>query len=131
MGMLTILFGEQKKPTFKEVQKKVMKFARENDMGDMEASRMLRSELKKFDIPLPKSMATEKQFKKQQQDKPKRNKKARGGMLKKAEMAYGGMSGGKKHMYAAGGSVEDNPGLKALKASGPKGLEAYKKITGK
>ncbi len=33
-------------------------------------------------------------------------------MLKKAEMAYGGMSGGKKHMYAAGGSVDDNPGLK-------------------
>tara|TARA_B100000073_G_C23520877_1_gene487820 strand:+ start:269 stop:640 length:372 start_codon:yes stop_codon:yes gene_type:complete len=123
MGMLTILFGEQKKPTFKEVQKKVMKFARENDMGDMEASRMLRSELKKFDIPLPKSMATEKQFKEQQQDKPRKTKKA--------EMAYGGMSGGKKHMYAAGGSVEDNPGLKALKASGPKGLEAYKKITGK
>ena len=104
MGMLTILFGEQKKPTFKEVQKKVMKFARENDMGDMEASRMLRSELKKFDIPLPESMATEKQFKKQQQDKPAKTKKA--------EMAYGGMANGKKHMYAAGGSV--NEGLKAL-----------------
>ena len=50
---------------------------------------------------------------------------------KKAEMAYGGMSGGKKHMYAAGGSVTENPGLKALKASGPKGMEAYNKITGK
>ena len=49
---------------------------------------------------------------------------------KKAEMAYGGMSGGKKHMYSAGGSVTDNPGLKALRASGPKGMEAYKKITG-
>ena len=49
---------------------------------------------------------------------------------KKAEMAYGGMSGGKKHMYTAGGSVTDNPGLKALKASGPKGMEAYNKITG-
>ena len=31
---------------------------------------------------------------------------------KKAEMAYGGMANGKKHMYAAGGSV--NEGLKAL-----------------
>jgi hypothetical protein len=51
--------------------------------------------------------------------------------MKKAEMAYGGMSGGKKHNYAAGGVVKDNPGLKALKASGPKGMEAYKKITGK
>ena len=49
---------------------------------------------------------------------------------KKAEMAYGGMSGGKKHMYSAGGSVTDNPGLKALRASGPRGMEAYKKITG-
>jgi hypothetical protein len=47
---------------------------------------------------------------------------------KKTEMAYGGMSGGKKHMYAAGGMVKDNPGLKALKAESP---EAYKKITGK
>ena len=50
---------------------------------------------------------------------------------KKAEMAMGGMANGKKHMYAAGGSVTENPGLKALKASGPKGMEAYNKITGK
>jgi len=49
---------------------------------------------------------------------------------KKADMAYGGMSGGKKHMYSAGGSVTDNPGLKALRASGPGGMEAYNKITG-
>ena len=47
--------------------------------------------------------------------------------MKKAEMAYGGMSKGKKHMYAAGGMVKDNPGLKALKEASP---EAYKKITG-
>ena len=47
----------------------------------------------------------------------------------KAKMMRGGMSGGKEHMYAAGGMVSD--GLKALKASGPKGLEAYNKITGK
>ena len=46
-----------------------------------------------------------------------------------SKMAYGGMSGGKKHMYVAGGNVTDNPGLKALRASGPKGMEAYKKIT--
>jgi hypothetical protein len=50
---------------------------------------------------------------------------------KKPEMAYGGMAKGKKHMYVAGGSVTENPGLKALKASGPKGMEAYNKITGK
>ena len=55
-----------------------------------------------------------------------------GAILKKnvEKMAYGGMSGGKKHMYLAGGSVKDNPGLKALRASGSKGMEAYEKITG-
>ena len=47
---------------------------------------------------------------------------------KKPEMAYGGMSGGKKPNYVAGGMVQDNPGLKALKAASP---EAYSKITGK
>lgn len=48
---------------------------------------------------------------------------------KGAEMMRGGMANGKEHMYAAGGMVSD--GLKALKASGPKGLEAFNKITGK
>ena len=47
----------------------------------------------------------------------------------KAGMMRGGMANGKQHMYAAGGMVND--GLKALKASGPKGLEAFNKITGK
>ena len=51
-----------------------------------------------------------------------------GNKSKKTEMAYGGMSKGKKHNYAAGGMVKDTPGLKALKAASP---EAYKKITGK
>tara|TARA_R110001632_G_scaffold168403_1_gene287159 strand:- start:311 stop:727 length:417 start_codon:yes stop_codon:yes gene_type:complete len=45
---------------------------------------------------------------------------------KKTAMMRGGMSGGKEHMYAAGGMVKDNPGLKALKAASP---EAYNKIT--
>tara|TARA_R110002012_G_scaffold77495_1_gene196672 strand:- start:152 stop:451 length:300 start_codon:yes stop_codon:yes gene_type:complete len=59
-------------------------------------------------MPLPKS-------------KPKKDKG-------KAKMMRGGMSGGKEHMYAAGGMVKDNPGLKALKAASPM---AYSKITGK
>ena len=46
----------------------------------------------------------------------------------KAKMMRGGMANKKEHMYAAGGSVTDNPGLKALKAASP---EAYNKITGK
>ena len=47
----------------------------------------------------------------------------------KTAMMRGGMANGKQHMYAAGGVVND--GLKALKASGPKGLETFNKITGK
>tara|TARA_E500000318_G_scaffold73914_1_gene68565 strand:- start:39 stop:365 length:327 start_codon:yes stop_codon:yes gene_type:complete len=61
--------------------------------------------------------------------KPPKKKPAEPKKKKKTEMAYGGMASGKKHMYVAGGMVTDNPGLKALKASGPKGMEAYNKIT--
>ena len=61
----------------------------------------------------------------------KKKKKSKPSKSKKAQMMKGGMANGKMHMYAAGGSVTENPGLKALKASGPKGREAYKKITGK
>ena len=39
--------------------------------------------------------------------------------MKKPEMMYGGMANNKKHMYAAGGSVQDNPGLKALAKKRP------------
>ena len=48
---------------------------------------------------------------------------------KKTKMMRGGMANGKEHMYSAGGVVND--GLRVLKASGPKGLKAYNKITGK
>ena len=46
----------------------------------------------------------------------------------KTKMMRGGMASGKEHMYVAGGSVTDNPGLKALKKASP---EAFNKITGK
>tara|TARA_B110000305_G_C19237153_1_gene538097 strand:+ start:630 stop:863 length:234 start_codon:yes stop_codon:yes gene_type:complete len=61
--------------------------------------------------------------------KPKMKKKKMnmGGMLKKPEMAYGGSVSGKKHMYAGGGSVTDNAGLRALKKASPM---AYNKIKG-
>jgi hypothetical protein len=54
-------------------------------------------------------------------DKMKKTKMMGGGYTKKAEMAYGGSVKGKKHMYAAGGSVTDNPGLRALKKASPEG----------
>tara|TARA_R110000751_G_scaffold202507_1_gene307088 strand:- start:153 stop:380 length:228 start_codon:yes stop_codon:yes gene_type:complete len=49
------------------------------------------------------------------------------GKKKSTDMMRGGMANGKEHMYAAGGMVSD--GLKALRNSGPKGLEAFNKIT--
>ena len=60
---------------------------------------------------------------------PKKKKKPKTAQSKKAQMMRGGMANGKQHMYSAGGTVND--GLKALKASGPKGMEAFKKITGR
>ena len=54
-------------------------------------------------------------------------KKSDAKKMAKAQMADGGMAYGKKHMYAAGGSVTMNPGLRALKEASP---EAFNKITG-
>ena len=45
--------------------------------------------------------------------------KSKGGAVKKPAMMYGGMANNKKHMYSAGGSVKDNPGLKALAKQRP------------
>ena len=59
--------------------------------------------------------------------RPKKLKKNMGGAIKKPEMAYGGSVGGKKHMYAGGGSVTDNAGLRALKKASPM---AYNNIKG-
>lgn len=102
------------------------------------------------DMPLPKSKPTKAERKKAADDAKAETlmkslekraskeiaaerenlglKNNKGGYIKKTQMAYGGMAGGKKHMYAAGGSVTENPGLKALKKASP---EAYNKITGK
>tara|TARA_R100000388_G_C7214722_1_gene145553 strand:+ start:667 stop:834 length:168 start_codon:yes stop_codon:yes gene_type:complete len=50
--------------------------------------------------------------------------------IQKAKMKDGGMAYGKRHMYLSEGGVTMNPGLKALKESGPKGKKAFEKITG-
>jgi hypothetical protein len=49
---------------------------------------------------------------------------------KKADMAYGGSVGGKKHMYSAGGSVTDNLPNKGLRklAQTPKGRDAVQNM---
>ena len=120
-----------KKPTFAEVQKDVMKRARSADLSGEETASLLRTELKKYDIPLRKDMEGYKPKKRKQTGMADRkasvdNSKSRGGMPKKAAMMRGGMANGKQHMYAAGGSVTDNAGLRALKKASP---TAYNKIT--
>ena len=52
----------------------------------------------------PPEMVTGGRRKKGPLPKPKA-RMAKGGYAKKAEMSYGGMANGKKHMYACGGSV--------------------------
>jgi len=121
-----------KKKTFKQVQREVMEMARKTGMDEVDAIATLRKRLKEEGIAMPESMATDKQYKKQQESfakgdpVSKANSDAIDKMFKKAEMKNGGMAYGKKHMYVAGGDVKMNPGLKALKAASP---EAFNKIT--
>ena len=63
-------------------------------------------------------------------DKMKKTKMMGGGYTKKADMAYGGSVGGKKHMYSAGGSVTDNLPNKGLRklAQTPKGRDAVQNM---
>ena len=110
--------GKEPPKNFKELQSMAMRRARKAELDERQAESMLRRLAKRYNIPLPDTMA------------PKQEK-ARGGVAKKPKMMRGGMANGKVHNYAAGGSVTDNAGLRALKASGPKGMEAYNKITNK
>jgi len=74
----------------------------------------------------PKRKSELKDLNMENENRKSKNNKG-GSILKKnvEKMSYGGMSGGKKHMYSAGGSVKDNAGLRALKAASP---EAYANI---
>ena len=105
-----------------EVRAKAKKYGQENpDKSDAEVAELFAPSLKRAE-------------RKQAEKALKRGKKTAEAKrtITKAEMAYGGMANGKKHMYLNKGAlVTDNAGLRALKASGPKGMEAYKKITGK
>ena len=124
--------------TFEEIRDEAMAFARKNGLDEVEAQKHLRRKLKQAGVALPANMATEAEFKQQMKEteefeRNRRNKartqnNARGGMAKKAQMMKGGMANGKMHMYSAGGAVQDNAGLRALRASGPKGRAAYNKI---
>jgi len=115
------------------IRKKIRNYVKENpDASEADV-------LREYGPSLERAMKFEKKQKDEESTKRSdrmliekaKNNKARGGMPKKAQMMRGGMANGKQHMYAAGGSVTENPGLKALKASGPKGMKAYNKIMGK
>jgi len=123
MGLLDFL-KDKKITTFEQAQSEAMRRAREADLDEFDAEALLRRILRQNNIATPKSMA-------KKQDPSGRinpDAKAKGGVAKKAQMMKGGMANGKTHMYSAGGSVQDNAGLRALKASGPKGRAAYNKI---
>jgi len=53
--VMEALKGEKK--TFKQVQSETMKTARENNLSEGQAETLLRRNLRKEGIPLPKSMA--------------------------------------------------------------------------
>jgi hypothetical protein len=100
----------------KDVQRRAMEYARKHpEMSDAEVAERYAP-----------SMARAKKAETEKVSKQAHRQAA--AKRKMTQMAYGGMAGGKKHMYAAGGSVTENPGLKALKKASP---EAYNKITGK
>ena len=104
-----------------KVKAKAMEYGRKNpDVSDAEIAKMFAPSMKRA-----KRKQSEKTLKRSMKTAEAKRK------ITKAEMAYGGMANGKKHMYSGGGAVTDNAGLRALRASGPKGMEAYKNITGK
>ena len=81
-----------------------------------------------FDGKASDTMSLDEYIKSGRAERDLKNKKGVTKMKKdkkKTAMVPGGTSGGKIHMYAAGGVVKDNPGLEALKIASP---EAYNKI---
>jgi len=122
--VMEALQGEKK--TFKQVQSETMKTARENNLSEGQAETLLRRNLRKEGIPLPKSMAKKQEYSKGGDTKKvpvisigvgmaemRKGKDKKG----KTAMMRGGMANGKEHMYAAGGVVND--GLKALAKTRP------------
>ena len=118
--------------TSTQLQNYAMKYARENNMSESAAIKLFGSKIKQKQAEEAKGKEKNKMAKGGKATKKVPVISIGVGMAEmpkgKAKMMRGGMSGGKEHMYAAGGMVKDNPGLKALKAASP---ETYNKITGK
>ena len=107
-----------------QLQNYATKYGKDKGMSDAAVGDLYGSMIKKKQADEAKG---KKSTKRKQTGMADRKALSKGGMSKKAAMMRGGMANGKEHMYAAGGAVKDNPGLKALKAASP---EAYNKITG-
>jgi len=99
--------------------------AKAKKAGDMKKVKELEKDLKQREAEINKQEAMDRNARANAADlkagsamggakPPKPMKKP-----KKPEMMYGGMANNKKHMYSAGGSVKDNPGLKALAKQRP------------
>ena len=100
--------GDMKKV---ETLKKGLKLKRKQELEDLKNTKLNKSDeetLKKLSKKTPNNKGIVREM-----------KKSKGGAIKKPEMMYGGMANNKKHMYAGGGSVIDNPGLKALAKKRP------------
>ena len=105
--------------------------AKAKKAGDMKKVKELQKDLKQREAEINKQEAMDRSAKADAADlkagsamgganAPKPKPKPKMPMpKKKPEMMYGGMANNKKHMYAAGGSVQDNPGLKALAKKRP------------
>ena len=96
--------------------------AKAKKAGDMKKVKELKKDLRQREKEINKQEAMDRSARADAADLKARS--AMGGAkppkpMKKPEMMYGGMANNKKHMYAAGGSVKDNPGLKALAKKRP------------
>ena len=119
-----------------ELQAYAMKYGEKNNMSDAAVQKM-------FGPKIKQKQAEETKGKKKMSKGGNATKKVpvisigvgmaemKKDPIKKTKVMHGGMANKKEHFYVGGGAVTDYAGLRALKASGPKGMEAYKKITGK
>jgi len=91
MGFFTSKLDDM---TSSQLQRYAMKYAEENNMSDAAATKLFGPKIKEKQAEEAKGNT--KRAKEEAAAKRK---------ITKAEMSYGGMANGKKHMYACGGSV--------------------------
>ena len=120
-------------------RQRILSVIKQRAMNNYRDAMGISSSSKKKEVEVPKSKPTARgaslfrEIGSAVKDLFKKKKKKginRGGAILKnnvEKMMYGGMANKKKHMYAAGGSVSDNAGLRALKKVSPKAYANIKK----